>query len=99
MRASRRSSCPTATDPARTRSCFPLRTHFHQASDRAASHGTVRGPHRPGSTPAAAAVSAGIEHRVEALASLVLDVDTPDDLNLLAATLDERPGQACMTRG
>jgi 2-phospho-L-lactate guanylyltransferase len=46
-----------------------------------------------------AAVSAGIEHRVEALASLVLDVDTPDDLNLLAATLDERRGQACMTRG
>lgn len=46
-----------------------------------------------------AAVAAGIEHRVEAVSSLMLDVDTPDDLTLLAATLDERRGQACMTRG
>jgi 2-phospho-L-lactate/phosphoenolpyruvate guanylyltransferase len=46
-----------------------------------------------------AAATAGIEHRVEAVASLMLDVDTPDDLTVLAATLDERRGQACMTRG
>jgi 2-phospho-L-lactate/phosphoenolpyruvate guanylyltransferase len=46
-----------------------------------------------------AAVAAGIDHRVEAISSLMLDVDTPDDLTLLAATLDERRGQACMTRG
>ena len=29
----------------------------------------------------------------------MLDVDTPDDLSLMSATLDERRGQACMTRG
>src|SRR5687767_15374741 len=33
-----------------------------------------------------AAVASGIEHRVEAISSLMLDVDTPDDLTLLAAT-------------
>ena len=46
-----------------------------------------------------AALDAGISHRVEAVASLMLDVDTPDDLTELSATLEERRGQACMTRG
>jgi 2-phospho-L-lactate guanylyltransferase len=45
------------------------------------------------------ATRAGIAHRVEPVASLMLDVDTPDDLRELAATLGERRGQACMTRG
>lgn len=46
-----------------------------------------------------AAALSGVGHRVEAIASLMLDVDTPEDLTLLASTLDERRGQACMTRG
>ena len=46
-----------------------------------------------------AAAAAGIPHRVEAIASLMLDIDTPDDLDLLAVALEERRGQACMTRG
>lgn len=46
-----------------------------------------------------AAACTGIDHRVEAVASLMLDVDTPDDLRQLSATLDARRGQACMTRG
>ena len=47
----------------------------------------------------ATASRAGIDHRVEALASLMLDVDTPADLTELSAILAERRGQACMTRG
>jgi len=46
-----------------------------------------------------AALGGGISHSVEAVASLMLDVDTPDDLADLSALLDERRGQACMTRG
>lgn len=46
-----------------------------------------------------AAAAAALSHRVEAVSSLLLDVDTPDDLALLADALDERRGQACMTRG
>lgn len=46
-----------------------------------------------------AAVDAGISHRVEEVASLMLDVDRPEDLVDLAGILDERRGQACMTRG
>lgn len=46
-----------------------------------------------------AAAAAGLSHRVEAIASLMLDVDTPEDLGLLGETLEERRGQACMTRG
>jgi len=46
-----------------------------------------------------AAIRGGLNHRVEEVASLMLDVDTPDDLADLCATLDERRGQACMTRG
>ena len=46
-----------------------------------------------------AASAAGLEHRVEAIASLMLDVDTPEDLRLLSDALEERRGQACMTRG
>ena len=48
---------------------------------------------------AEAAAGAGLSHRVEAIASLMLDVDTPEDLGLLGETLEERRGQACMTRG
>jgi 2-phospho-L-lactate/phosphoenolpyruvate guanylyltransferase len=47
----------------------------------------------------AAAREAGIRFRVEPLASLGLDVDTPDDLAQLAALLEGRRGQAPMTRG
>lgn len=47
----------------------------------------------------AAAAAAGLRHRVEAVPSLLLDVDTPDDLALLSGALEERRGQACMTRG
>ena len=46
-----------------------------------------------------AAIAAGITSRVEAVASLMHDVDTPDDLRDLSAILEERRGQACMTRG
>jgi 2-phospho-L-lactate guanylyltransferase len=41
----------------------------------------------------------GTSHRVEALPSLELDVDTPDDLAELSAVLDERRGIAPRTRG
>ena len=47
----------------------------------------------------AAARAAGVPHRVEAVFSLILDIDTPDDLAELTATLDDRRGQAPMTRG
>ena len=46
-----------------------------------------------------AAIEAGVTHRVEEAGSLMLDVDRPEDLVDLAAILDERRGQACMTRG
>jgi len=45
------------------------------------------------------AAKAGLTHRVEAIPSLLLDVDTPDDLAELVETLEGRRGQACMTRG
>ena len=47
----------------------------------------------------AMALDAGLAHRVEALPSMLLDVDTPDDLAELSETLEGRRGQACMTRG
>lgn len=47
----------------------------------------------------AAAVSAGLAHRVQEVRTLALDVDTPDDLATLAAELERRRGQACSTRG
>jgi len=47
----------------------------------------------------AMALEAGLTHRVEAISSLLLDVDTPDDLAELSETLEGRRGQACMTRG
>ena len=47
----------------------------------------------------AAARAAGLSHRVEALFSLMLDVDTPDDLAELGGRLEERRGHAPMTRG
>jgi 2-phospho-L-lactate/phosphoenolpyruvate guanylyltransferase len=47
----------------------------------------------------AAAQHAGVPHRVEAIRTLTLDVDTPADLAELSAALDERRGQAPATRG
>lgn len=47
----------------------------------------------------AAARSARVSHRVEAVFSLMLDVDTPDDLAALADALVDRHGHAPMTRG
>jgi 2-phospho-L-lactate guanylyltransferase len=47
----------------------------------------------------AAARAAGAPHAVEALPSLTLDVDTPDDLACLAAHLEEFRGKAPKTRG
>ncbi len=47
----------------------------------------------------AAARAAGAEPSVVELPSLVLDVDTPDDLEELAGVLEARRGHAPMTRG
>jgi 2-phospho-L-lactate/phosphoenolpyruvate guanylyltransferase len=47
----------------------------------------------------AAAEGAGVPHRVQEVASLGLDVDTPADLSALAAALDGARGQAPSTRG
>ncbi len=47
----------------------------------------------------ALAAAADLAHRVEIVPSLMLDVDTPDDMELLSEALDDRRGQACMTRG
>lgn len=44
------------------------------------------------------AEAAGLSHRVEAVSSLMLDVDTPDDLAELSGLLEERR-QAPLTRG
>lgn len=45
------------------------------------------------------ATAAGIHYRIEAVASLMHDVDTPDDLADLGALLDERRAVAPRTRG
>ena len=47
----------------------------------------------------AAAREAGATHAVDAVPSLALDVDTPDDLARLSEHLEERRGKAPMTRG
>jgi 2-phospho-L-lactate guanylyltransferase len=47
----------------------------------------------------AAAEAAGLAHAVEELPSLMLDVDTGEDLAALAEVLAERRGQAPATRG
>jgi 2-phospho-L-lactate guanylyltransferase len=47
----------------------------------------------------AAAQEAGITCSVEPLPSLVLDVDTPEDLEELASRLDQQRGPAPVTRG
>jgi 2-phospho-L-lactate guanylyltransferase len=47
----------------------------------------------------ALAQAAGVSCAVEAVPTLSLDVDTGQDLELLAATLDSRRGQAPSTRG
>ena len=46
-----------------------------------------------------AARAAAVSHRVEAVFSLMLDIDTPDDLAELSVALDDRRGQAPMTLG
>ena len=46
-----------------------------------------------------AATAAGVRYRVEAVASLMHDVDTPDDLADLGELLDERRAVAPRTRG
>ena len=46
-----------------------------------------------------AARASGLEHAVDSVPSLVLDVDTPDDLGELAEVLETRRGRASMTRG
>ena len=43
--------------------------------------------------------AAGVAHRVETTLSLMLDVDTPEDLEALAGRLEERRGLAPLTRG
>lgn len=45
------------------------------------------------------AAAAGIEHAVIEVASLALDVDTPDDLQQLSQALEHRHGSAALTRG
>ena len=47
----------------------------------------------------AAAESAGLAYSIERLPSLMLDVDTPEDLGELSAALRRRRGQAPSTRG
>lgn len=47
----------------------------------------------------AAARVAGIDHSVEVPGSLLLDIDTPDDLAELSARLEGRRGLAPLTRG
>jgi 2-phospho-L-lactate/phosphoenolpyruvate guanylyltransferase len=47
----------------------------------------------------AAAEAAGLRHSLEHVPTLMLDVDTPEDLAELEATLDARRGQAPATRG
>ena len=48
---------------------------------------------------AAAARAAGIEPVVDPVPSLTLDIDTPEDLAELSGVLEERRGNAPMTRG
>jgi 2-phospho-L-lactate guanylyltransferase len=47
----------------------------------------------------ALAEEAGVPVRIDEVAALALDVDTPDDLAALSAELDQRRGQAQSTRG
>jgi 2-phospho-L-lactate guanylyltransferase len=47
----------------------------------------------------AAAEAAGVRHSVERVPTLMLDVDTPEDLAELATALEGRCGQAPSTRG
>lgn len=47
----------------------------------------------------AAAKAAGVRHSVERVPTLMLDVDTPEDLAELEAALEARRGQAPSTRG
>ena len=46
-----------------------------------------------------AAEAAGVSHRVERVPSLVFDVDTSDDLAVVAAAIEERRNAAPRTRG
>jgi 2-phospho-L-lactate guanylyltransferase len=47
----------------------------------------------------AAAQAAGVSHRIERVPSLIFDVDTNDDLAVLAAAIEERRTVAPRTRG
>lgn len=47
----------------------------------------------------AAALAAGVRHAVDSVPTLVLDIDTPDDLAELTEALEGRRGQAPSTRG
>src|SRR5215218_7689075 len=47
----------------------------------------------------AAAAATGVRHSVERVRTLMLDVDTPEDLAELRSALEERRGQAPSTRG
>ena len=53
---------------------------------------------QPGSPPRGRG-EAGLDYSVERLPTLMLDVDTPEDLAELAAALELRRGQAPSTRG
>jgi hypothetical protein len=75
-----------------------LRSEFPILERVAFLNAGTQGP-APRAGTAAAAAAAELTHRVEAIPSLTLDVDTPEDLGLLSEALDERRGQACMTRG
>jgi 2-phospho-L-lactate/phosphoenolpyruvate guanylyltransferase len=63
--------------------------------------GAIRPSFGPGSLDrhVAAAREAGASHVVDAVPSLALDVDTPDDLARLSAHLEKCRGKAPMTRG
>jgi len=47
----------------------------------------------------AAAEAGGAAHRVEQTRSLLFDVDTPEDLDVLIGLLEQRTGTASLTRG
>ena len=81
-------SCPTATAPARTACCF----RPPEAIEPSFGPGSL-------DRHVAGARAAGVEPVIEHVPTLMLDVDTPDDLAELAARLEECRGHAPLTRG